>query len=58
MVEKYVSYFGAPFKGQHGVTQVDPLSPVIFNVLVYAVLRHWVTIIDGNYQVITLFSLW
>ena len=26
------------------MTQGDPLSPTIFNVVVYAVVRHWVTV--------------
>ena len=29
--------------GARGVTQGDPLSPTIFNVVVDAVVRHWVT---------------
>ena len=38
-------YFGAPIKGQRGVTQGNPLSPTIFNVVVDAVLRHWVSVV-------------
>ena len=30
------------FKGFRGVTQGDPLSPSLFNVVVDAVVRHWV----------------
>ena len=37
-------YYGKGFKGGRGVTQGDPLSPTIFNVVVDAVVRHWVTI--------------
>ena len=36
-------YYGKAFKGAWGVTQGDPLSPTIFNVVVDAVVRHWVT---------------
>ena len=32
------------FKGNQGVTQGDPLSPTIFNVVVDAVVRHWLSV--------------
>ena len=35
-------YYGNSFKGFRGVTQGGPLSPTIFNVLVYAVVCNWV----------------
>ena len=44
MVEREGSYYGKGFKGERGVTQGDPLSPTIFNVVVDAVVRHWLTI--------------
>ena len=34
-------YYGTAFKGARGVTQGDPLSPTIFNVVVDAVVWHW-----------------
>ena len=39
--ERGGGYYGTTFKGERGVTQSDPLSPTIFNVVVDAVVRHW-----------------
>ena len=33
-----------PFKGHQGETQGNPLSPMIFNVVVDAVLYHWILV--------------
>ena len=44
MVARAGSYYGKGFKGGRGVTQGDPLSPTIFNVVLDAVVRHWLTI--------------
>ena len=44
MVARAGGYYGKYFKGGRGVTQGDPLSPTIFNVVVDAVVRHWVTL--------------
>ena len=41
MAARAGGYYGAAFKGARGVTQGDPLSPTIFNVVVEAVVRHW-----------------
>ena len=41
MVARAGGYYGEAFKGARGVTQGDPLSPTIFNVVVDAVVRHW-----------------
>ena len=41
MAARSGGYYGAAFKGIRGVTQGDPLSPTIFNVVVDAVVRHW-----------------
>ena len=47
MVARAGRYYGKAFKGARGVTQGDPLSPTIFNVVVDAVVRHW---IDGIFD--------
>ena len=44
MVARAGSYYRKGFKGERGVTQGDPLSPTIFNVVVDAVVRHWLQI--------------
>ena len=44
MVARAGGYFGKGFKGGRVVTQGDPLPPTIFNVVVDAVVRHWVTL--------------
>ena len=43
MVARAGGYYGTVFQGERGVTQDDPLSPTIFNVVVGAVVRHWST---------------
>ena len=44
MVARAGGYFGTGFKGARGVTEGNPLSPTIFNVVVDAVVCHWVTL--------------
>ena len=44
IVARAGGYYGKGYKGGRGVTQGDPLSCTIFNVVVDAVVRHWVTI--------------
>ena len=43
MVARAGGYCWGEFKGARGVTKGYPLSPTIFNVVVDAVVRHWVT---------------
>ena len=33
-------YYGEPFRGERGVTQGNPMSPTIFNMVVDVVVRH------------------
>ena len=44
MVARGGGYYRTGFKGTRGVTQGDPMSPTIFNVVVDAVVCHWVTL--------------
>ena len=43
MVVRASGYYGTAFKGGRGVTQGNPLSPTIFNVVMDVIVRHWVT---------------
>ena len=45
MVVKAGGYFGRLFKGYQGVTQGNPLSHNIFNMVVGAIILHWVTVV-------------
>ena len=45
MVARAGGYYGAAFQGARGVTHGDLLSPTIFNVVVDAVVRKWVTLV-------------
>ena len=47
MAARAGGYYRAAFKGERGVTQVDPLSPTIFNVVVDAVVRHWLEVLKA-----------
>ena len=44
MIAKAGGYYREMFKGARGVTQEDPLSPTIFNVVVYVLVWYWVTV--------------
>ena len=44
MVARAGGYYRTGFKGERDVTQGDPLSLTIFNVVVDVVVRHWVTL--------------
>ena len=40
MVARAGRYYGPPFKGYCRVSQGDPLSPTLFNMVVYAITHH------------------
>ena len=44
MVARTGGYFGLMFKGYRGVTQGNPLPPMIFNVVRDTIIHHWVTV--------------
>ena len=49
MVARAGGYYGAAFKEERGVTQGYPLSTTIFNVMVDALVRHWVKVmVEGT----------
>ena len=45
MVARSGGYFGIPFKGYHGMTQGKPLYPTLLNVVMDAIICHWVTVL-------------
>ena len=45
--------FGKPFKAQRGVTQGGPVSPKIFNIMVDAIVREWISQLVGDEAVST-----
>ena len=49
ILEQAVGCYGEPFHGERGVTQDDPLSPTIFNVVVDAVVRHWESLVPERW---------
>ena len=40
MYPKRAGYYGKPFRAQRGVRQGDIISPMVFNIMVDAVVRH------------------
>jgi hypothetical protein len=50
VVAKQGGHFGVAFPATRGVTQGDIVSPTIFNIVVDAIVRHWLTLVldDGS----------
>ena len=48
MVARNGGYYGPPLKGYRVVTQREPLYPTLFNLVVDAVIRHWVTVVAAT----------
>ena len=49
MVVRAGGYYGAPLRGERGVTKGEPLSPTIFNVVVDAVICHWESLLVAEW---------
>ena len=45
IISRAGGYYGTVFQVAHGVTQGDPLSPTIFNVVVDTLVQHWVAVV-------------
>ena len=50
MAARAGDHYWSVFQSHHRVTQGYPLSHTIFNVVVYAVIRHWVTVLPTTLQ--------
>ena len=48
MVDRVGGYYGAAFKDFWGVTQGYPPPPNNFNMVVDAVVRHWISLVAGG----------
>ena len=51
MVARAGGYYGSAFQGFQGVTQGDLLSPTIFNMVVGALMCHWISLVSGGAEV-------
>ena len=51
MVDREGRYYRDPFVGTKEVAQVELLSHAIFNVVVYAIILHWDTVVFGESEV-------
>jgi hypothetical protein len=48
VVSRLGGYHGKPFEADRGVTQGDIVSPTIFNVVIDAVVRYWLTVVSED----------
>eukprot|EP00978_Attheya_sp_CCMP212_P003779 scaffold8023_cov54-Attheya_sp.AAC.7 len=48
IIVKASGYHGTPFQATRGVTQGDPVPPTIFNIMVDAVIRYWLSLACGK----------
>ena len=50
MAENAGGHYWPAFQIHHRVSQGDPLSLTIFNVVVDAVIRHWMKVVGGTHE--------
>ena len=50
MAAKAGGHYRPASQSHHRVTQGDPLSPKIFNVVVDAFIRHWMKVVGGTQE--------
>ena len=46
MIVKAGGYCMPPFKVQHGMYQGNPIPPMIFDMVLYTTLRHWILVVE------------
>ena len=51
MAEKAGRHYGTVFQSHCGITQGEPLSPMICNMVIDAVIQHWVTVVGVPQEV-------
>ena len=51
MVARAGRYFGLLFKGYRGVIEGNSLLPTLYNVVMDAVIRYWVTVVAPTKEV-------
>ena len=56
MVPQQEGYFGKSFRARRGVRQGDIISPLIFNIMVDTVLRHWRTCKDTSDDTVVFYA--
>ena len=48
MVARVGGHYGETFCRERGITQGDPLSPTIFNLVVDVIVRHWESLVKDR----------
>jgi hypothetical protein len=57
IVARQAGMYGKPFRAGRGVTQGDPLSPTIFNIVIDAIVRVWSKRVQSSHADCSMFAL-